>query len=214
VVEKGIAWINVEVIGRQTHASTPHKGINALEVMAMFIVAAVDRLRTKFPKRDELFDYPLSTFEPTRCESNGPNVNTVPGKQVFAFDFRVLPDYPLDSVMAELQSVALQVEDRTKAKINVSFLQRADAAPRTKPDSEIVSRLADAIKAAKGLSARPLGIGGGTCAAPFRRHGIEAAVWSTIDETAHDANEYSSVDALVSDAQVYALLFAGKNIGR
>ncbi len=212
VVEKGIAWINVEVVGRQTHASTPHKGINAFEVAARFMIAAVDRLRKRFPLRDELFDYPMSTFEPTRCEGNGPNINTVPGKQVFAFDFRVMPEYPLDSVMAELESVAKDIEGKTKAKVNVAFLQRADAAPRTRPDSEIVTRLTDAIKAAKGLKARPLGIGGGTCAAPFRRHGIEAVVWSTIDETAHDANEYSVVDNLVGDAQVYALLFAGKNI--
>jgi succinyl-diaminopimelate desuccinylase len=214
VVEKGIAWINVEVVGRQTHGSTPDKGINALEVAARFMIAAVDRLRKRFADRDPLFEPPQSTFEPTKCEANGPNVNTVPGRQVFAFDFRVLPEYSLDEVIAELNSVARELETSTGAKINISFLQRADAAPRTKADSEIVKRLAEAIGAVRGVRARPIGIGGGTCAAPFRRHGIEAAVWSTIPETAHDANEYANVDDLMKDAQVYALLFAGKNIGK
>lgn len=214
VVEKGIAWINVEVVGRQTHASTPEKGINAFEVAARFMIAVVERLRKRFDLRDDLFEPPISTFEPTKCEANGPNVNTVPGRHVFAFDFRVLPEYPLDDILAEMNSVAKDIEARTKATIKVTFLQRADAAPRTKTDSEVVTRLAAAVQSVRRLKPHPIGIGGGTCAAPFRRHGMEAAVWSTIIETAHDANEYCIIENLVADAQVYALLFAGKNLKR
>jgi len=213
IVEKGIAWINVEVVGCQTHASTPHKGINALEAAARFMVAAVDGLRKAFPKKAPLFDPPASTFEPTKCEANGPNVNTVPGRQVFAFDFRVLPDYRLDEVMAFLQKVASEHEKLTGAKINVTFLNRADSAPMTSADSEIVHRLSKAIEAVRGVRPHVFGIGGGTCATPFRREGIEAAVWSTIPETAHNANEFINIADLVADAQVYALLFAGKNVG-
>jgi len=212
VVEKSIAWVNVEAIGRQTHASTPERGINALEASARFMVKAVDRCRARFNKRDALFEPPLSTFEPTRCDPNVPNVNTVPGRQVFAFDFRVLPGYPLDEIMEELQGVARDVENETRAKVNLSFLQRTDAAPMTPVDSEVVRRLSEAIWSVKGAKARPIGIGGGTCAAPFRRKGIEAAVWSTIPETAHDANEYANVADLVADAKIYAVLFAGKNL--
>ena len=212
VVEKGIAWTNVEVIGRQTHGSTPHKGVNALEVAARYMVAAVDRCRERFSKRDPLFDPPCSTFEPTRCDANGPNVNTVPGRQQFAFDFRVLPEYRLDDVMSVLQETARELERSTGASIKLTYLQRGDAAPGTATDSEIVTRLSDAIWVVKKMRARPIGIGGGTCAAPFRRHGIEAAVWSTIPETAHDANEYANVADIVADAKIYAVLFAGKNI--
>jgi succinyl-diaminopimelate desuccinylase len=76
-----------------------------------------------------------------------------------------------------------------------------------------VKRLAKAIETVRGVKPKPVGIGGGTCANPFRREGIEAAVWSTVYETAHDANEYCVISDLVSDAKVYALLFAGKNAG-
>jgi len=212
VVEKGIAWINVEVIGKQTHASTPASGINAFEVAARFLADAVDNLRRKFPMSDPLFTPPNSTFEATRCEPNGPNINTIPGRQLFSFDFRVLPEYRLDRVMAELLRVAKQHEKKSGAKIKVTFLQKADAAPRTPVDSEIVKRLSSAIESVRGIKPRPEGIGGGTCAAPFRRLGIHAAVWSTIAGNAHDANEYASVANLVADAQVYAVLFAGKSI--
>lgn len=212
VVEKSIAWVEVEVIGKQTHGSTPEKGINAFEVAARFLVPAVDQLREKFAMTDPLFEPPLSTFAPTRCDSNGLNSNTVPGRQTFSFDFRVLPEYKLDDVMAVLQKTAREWETSTGAKINITLSHSAVAAPRTPMDSEVVVRLSQAIQSVRGVKAHPVGIGGGTCAAPFRRIGIEAAVWSTIPETAHDANEYANVKDLVADAQVYALLFAGKNI--
>ena len=212
VVEKSIAWLEVEVVGRQTHASTPDKGINAFEAAARFSVAAVESLRKNFPQQDPLFDNPRSTFEPTKCDSNGPNVNTIPGRQTFSFDFRVLPDYKLDDVMTEVRKIADSVEKATGAKIRVSWLQRADAAPKTDPKSEIVLRLTDAVEVVRGTRPHAFGIGGGTCAAPFRRKGIESAVWSSSTETAHDANEYILIDDMVSDAQVYAILFAGKSI--
>jgi succinyl-diaminopimelate desuccinylase len=212
VVEKSIAWVEVEVIGRQTHGSTPDCGINAFEVAARFMLAAVDRVRDKFTMKDKLFEPPVSTFTPTKCDSNGPNVNTVPGRQTFSFDFRILPEYKIDDVMGSLRETADRFEKSTGAKINLSFIQRADAAPRTPTDSEIVVRLMKAIKTVRGMKARPVGIGGGTCAAPFRRIGIEAAVWATLPGLAHDANEYANVKDLVADAKVYALLFAGNNV--
>jgi succinyl-diaminopimelate desuccinylase len=212
IVEKGIAWLNVEVIGKQTHGSTPDEGINAFEVAARYMVAAVDSLRKSYPTKNPLFDPPASTFVPTRCDANGPNINTVPGKQVFAFDFRVLPDYSLDAVISELRRIAKKFERSTGARINISFLQRADAAPKTATDAEIVKRLSKAIETVRGIKPHPIGAGGGTCAAPFRRAGIDAVVWSTIPGTAHDANEYANIADLVADAKVYALLFAGKNV--
>ncbi len=212
VVEKGIAWIEVEVIGVQTHASTPEKGVNAFEAAARFMLLSLERVRKRFDGCDKLFDPPCSTFAPTRCEANGPNINTVPGRQRFAFDFRVLPDYSLDDVLSEVRAAADEIEKSTGAKIALKLDQRADAAPGTKMDSEIVRRLSAAIQTARGLTPRAMGMGGGTCAAPFRRIGIQAAVWSTSAQTAHDANEYCRVEDVVADAQVYALLFAGKNL--
>jgi len=169
-------------------------------------------LRKQFPRSDPLFDPPTSTFQPTKCDANGPNVNTVPGRQQFAFDFRVLPNYKLDDIMAFLKRFAMEYETMTGAQFNVTFLSRADSAPKTSEDSEIVVRLSKSIQTVRGVKPHVFGIGGGTCATPFRREGIEAAVWSTIPETAHDANEYINIADLVADAQVYAILFAGKNV--
>jgi succinyl-diaminopimelate desuccinylase len=59
------------------------------------------------------------------------------------------------------------------------------------------------------LDARVGGLGGGTCAVFFRKAGFPAVVWSTVDEVAHQSNEYSKVGNMVSDAKVFALLALG-----
>jgi succinyl-diaminopimelate desuccinylase len=38
----------------------------------------------------------------------------------------------------------------------------------------------------------------------FRRIGVPAVVWSTIDEKAHQPDEYTKIENLVNDAKVYA----------
>jgi succinyl-diaminopimelate desuccinylase len=66
--------------------------------------------------------------------------------------------------------------------------------------------LKQSIKLVKGIEARAIGIGGGTCAAHFRRAGVQAAVWMTTDSTAHQPNEYCKVSNLINDAKVFSLM--------
>jgi succinyl-diaminopimelate desuccinylase len=68
--------------------------------------------------------------------------------------------------------------------------------------------LQDAIKQSRGKTAKAGGIGGGTCAAFFRRIDVPAVVWSTIDETAHQPNEYTRIQNLIDDTKTYAILAA------
>jgi succinyl-diaminopimelate desuccinylase len=66
-----------------------------------------------------------------------------------------------------------------------------------------------AIRDVLGVEAKVVGVGGGTCAAHFRKVGIPAVVCGTGDETAHNVNEYVIVENLVKDAKIYAALFLG-----
>jgi len=108
--------------------------------------------------------------------------------------------------------VADEVAKDERVQISLSFLQKAEAAPKTPLDSEVVRRLSAAIALTRTVVPRPSGIGGGTCAAPFRRDGMDAVVWATVASVAHDANEYCIIDNLVGDAKVYALMFAGDGV--
>ena len=77
-----------------------------------------------------------------------------------------------------------------------------DAPAPTPSDSEIVQKLVEAIKET-GVDAYYGGIGGGTCAAMLREHNIPAAVWATLDELAHQPNEYVIIDNLVRDTGIF-----------
>jgi succinyl-diaminopimelate desuccinylase len=151
-----------------------------------------------------MFDPPISTFEPTKCEANVENVNTVPGLDVQYFDCRILPQYPLDEVMGQIESVRLRLEKETGAKIEVDPKQREQNTNPTPTESPIVQKLKNALKQLRGLDATPIGIGGGTVGAYFRRKGMHTAVWSTLDDLAHQPNEYCKIENMVNDAKVFA----------
>ena len=67
-----------------------------------------------FKKTDRGFDLPQSTFEPTQKEANVSNINTIPGHDVFYLDCRVLPEYPLSTVIDAIKSIAVEVEQKNR----------------------------------------------------------------------------------------------------
>lgn len=206
VAEKSIYWMKIETKGKQCHASTPEAGVNAHRAAA-HLITRIDSLYEIFNQKDEVFDPPISTFEPTKKEANVPNVNTIPGDDVVYIDMRVLPGIPLDDVHAEIEKMTKEIEKKFGVTITLSSAQREDAAPATPSDAPVVKALAQSIKDVYGIEAKALGIGGGTVAAFFRRMGLNAVVWSRIDELAHQPNEYTHIDNMVGDAKVFAHLF-------
>jgi succinyl-diaminopimelate desuccinylase len=206
VAEKSIFWLKIETKGKQCHASTPKQGINAHRAAA-HLITRIDKLYRLFPQKNKVFDPPISTFEPTKKEANVPNINTIPGDDVIYIDMRVLPEIKLDDVFKAIQGMIKEIEEKFGVKITTSSAQREEAAPATPPDAPVVKALSAAIKAVYRVKAKPMGIGGGTVAAFFRRAGFGAVVWSKIDEVAHQPNEYTIIDNMVGDSKVFAHLF-------
>ena len=197
VAEKALWWVKVRTVGKQCHASTPALGANAFRA-ASDLVTRLASLGRTFPQEDALFDPPTSTFEPTKKEPNVPNVNTIPGDDVFYLDCRVLPSIALAEVEAA-HGVTITLED----------VQRAVATLPTSPDAEVVRLVVQAVREVHGITPRPQGIGGGTVAAIFRRIGLPAVVYSKIDESAHQPDEFCILDNLIADAKVFASVAMG-----
>ena len=204
VAEKSILWLRLRVLGRQCHASRPELGINTLEATAHLIVALTQALRERFDAREALYEPPESTFCATKKEANVPNINTIPGEDVFYLDSRVLPAYHLDDILAETLRHTLEAERRFGVRVEVSEVQRAQAPPATSPEAPVVKAIAAAVRELRAIEARPIGVGGGTVAAFFRRVGLPAAAWSTSAEVAHQPDEYCIVENMVADAKVFA----------
>ena len=206
VAEKSLLWLKFKTIGKQAHGSTPEKGVNSFKA-ASFFIAALNDLYKLYPGRDRLFDPPISTFEPTKKEANVPNVNTIPGEDVFYMDMRILPKVKVQDVQNAIRKVAAGIEKKFKVKIHTEIQQKAPAAPPTPAQAPVVMALKKAIQAVYKQEARAMGIGGGTVAAVFRRAGFPAACWSKLDETAHQPNEYCIIDNMVCDAKVFGHIF-------
>lgn len=206
VAEKSILWLKIKTLGKQAHGSTPEKGVNSFKAAA-YLITELDKLYGIFNAKDDLFDPPISTFEPTKKEANVPNINTIPGEDIFYVDSRILPGYDVAVVQKRIREIADAIERKQNVKITIQEEQNAPAAPPTPGHAAVVAALQKAIKEVYRKEATASGIGGGTVAALFRRQGFEAACWSKIDETAHQPNEYSVIDNMIGDAKVYAHVF-------
>ncbi|MFQ6068889.1 MAG: M20 family metallo-hydrolase [Candidatus Aminicenantales bacterium] len=206
IAEKSILWLKFKTLGKQAHGSTPEKGINSFKA-ASFLVTELNSLYDIFNKKDPLFDPPVSTFEPTKKEANVPNINTIPGEDIFCMDSRILPQYSVEEVKQKIRGMTKKIEDRFKVKIRMEEVQNAPAASPTSEEASVVKAIARAVRDVYHKEAIPKGIGGGTVAALFRKAGFEAACWAKLDETAHQPNEYCIIDNMMGDAKVFAHIF-------
>jgi len=130
-------------------------------------------------------------------------VNTIPGVDVQYFDCRILPCYPISDVLVDIDLIRQRIEKTNGVEIEIKPIQQEDNTAATSADSEVVKRLRMSLKNLRGVNAKLVGIGGGTVALFFRRKGIPTAVWSTLEEMAHQPNEYCKIQNLIDDAKVF-----------
>lgn len=207
IAEKNILWLKVRVQGIQSHASRPDLGNNAL-IAASDLALRLHALEAVFSQQDELFDPPYSTIQPTKKEANIPNINTIPGEDIFYMDCRLLPCYQISEALEKMRSTADEIEAKYGVHVTLDTVQ-AESSPTTAASAPVVQLLSAALKKVHGIDAKLIGIGGGTVAAPLRNAGYSAVVWSTLHDMAHQPNEYCLVKNLIADAQVMAALMYG-----
>jgi succinyl-diaminopimelate desuccinylase len=205
IAEKNLIWARFTTKGKQAHGSRPDQGVNAFLAASDLAVALHRGLSQKFSGRDPLFEPDYSTFQPTKKEANVPNINTIPGEDVFYMDMRVLPRYSVREVLAEVDRIKAGVEAAYGVSVSYSAPQSGESPP-TPADAPLVRALSRCIQEVYQVKTRPVGIGGGTVGACLRREGIDSAVWCRIEETAHQPNEYALIDNILGDAKVMALL--------
>lgn len=205
IAEKNILWLSVHVIGKQTHGSRPDSGANAC-LAACDLSVRLHKLENIFNKKDELFEPDYSTFQPTKRAKNVDSINIIPGEDWFCMDCRILPCYPLKDVIAEIDKNCRNIENEYGVKVEYTTPQKSES-PATPVNAPVAQKLAAAIKQVHGIDAKFIGIGGGTVGAELRREGYNAVVWSTLDDMAHQPNEYCKISNLIKDSQTLVELF-------
>jgi succinyl-diaminopimelate desuccinylase len=209
IAEKNLIWIRFTTKGKQAHGSQPDQGANAFLAASELAVALHYGLSEKFPARDPLFSPDYSTFQPTKKEANVPNINTIPGEDVFCMDMRVLPQYSVKEVLAEVDRIKGAVETKYGVGVSYDTPQSIESRP-TSAEAPLVKALSRCVEEVYQVKTRPIGIGGGTVGAALRNEGIDSAVWCRIAGTAHQPNEYALIDNILGDAKVMALLMMGE----
>jgi succinyl-diaminopimelate desuccinylase len=213
IAEKSIVWLKITTLGKQCHGSDPDKGNNAHRAGAHLLCRIDRRLHEIYNAKNSMFDPPFTTAEPTKKEANVPNINTIPGEDVFYFDCRVLPRFDINELLEDVKAEAEAIEKEFGVKVEIKTEQFEQAAPPTSADAPVVKVLSKAIIDVYGVKPKPKGIGGGTVAAFFRRAGYDACVWCKTESSAHQPNEYCVVGNMVNDAKVYAHIF-GQEVPR
>ena len=205
IAEKNLLWLRVHVMGKQTHGSRPDSGANAC-LAACALSLELHNLEKIFDKHDPLFEPDYSTFQPTKREKNVDSINIIPGEDTFCMDCRILPCYSLAEVLEQVDKCCRKVEDLYGVKVEYTTPQKSES-PATSPDAPVAQKLAAAIKKVHNIDAKFIGIGGGTVGAELRREGIDAVVWSTLDDQAHQPNEYCVIENLIKDAETLIEIF-------
>ena len=205
IAEKNLLWLRVHVIGKQTHGSRPDNGANAC-LAASALSLKLNALEKIFNKRDPLFEPDYSTFQPTKREKNVDSINIIPGEDWFCMDCRILPCYSLSEVLVKVDEACHEVEAQYGVKVEYTTPQKSES-PATSVDAPVAQKLAAAIKKVHNIDAKFIGIGGGTVGAELRREGIDAVVWSTLDDQAHQPNEYCVIDNLIKDSLTLIEIF-------
>lgn len=204
IAEKHMLQVRFKVRGLQGHASRPDITRNSLRAAAHFIVELDEGLHGRFSEEDDFFNPPSSTFEPTRKDANVPNINTIPGEDVFYLDCRILPQLRLADVLEEMHAIGARIGERFAVETSLEECMHFEAPQPTPSDAPVVVELAQAVQEVFGVQARPVGIGGQTVAAFFRKRGLPAAVWGKMLGLAHAPNERISVEDLMGCAKVFA----------
>ena len=205
IAEKNLLWLEISVEGKQTHGSRPDSGANAC-LAASDLAVRLNSLEKYFDKTDDLFEPNYSTFQPTKRLANVDSINIIPGKDVFCMDCRIMPCYTLEEVLEKIDEICREIEKKHGVKVDYKTPQKSQS-PATKKDALGAQKLAQCIKKVHGIEPQFIGIGGGTVGAELRREGINAVVWSTLDDQAHQPNEYCKIENLCKDAETLIEFF-------
>jgi succinyl-diaminopimelate desuccinylase len=124
----GVLWLQVSLAGKAAHASSPDRGINAFEHMAM-VVSRLQDIKRRLTARSRRWRdpgggdrFPTVNLGGVFGGGEGQKVNTVPGSASFSIDRRLVPGERISAAKAELVAAIEAAAAAVGAKIQVETL--------------------------------------------------------------------------------------------
>lgn len=221
VADRGAIWLTLEATGQGAHGSRPVLGENAIDRL----YAGIQTLREEFGNRlldcvpaveaiveesveyygpmmgesiaRELFSHPsinLGTIE------GGTAINAVPETATAQIDIRLAPGVNTPSVIEDIRSCADSCEGVTIAEVTWSVGTYLDL------DEPVVAAVRDTAEAVTGERVFRRSATGGGDAKTLRNAGIPTVEFALGTDTVHADDEYTTVDILRGNAEIYARL--------
>lgn len=138
ISQMGLRWVEVEVIGRMSHAGRAHLGIDSAHVMAE-IISRLKAYIADLPHEDEILGRARFTCGLLNA---GVATNVVPPRAKASFDIRIVPPMEIEDVHAIVRSVSDDVlKDFPGASVSIKPLGAPRPPVRASDESKIVRGL-------------------------------------------------------------------------
>ncbi len=129
---RGAIWGEITTLGRQSHSSTPERGVNAIEYMARFIDSATRQLTPRLQQRINSVPVVPASASAASLSFNvthgGTNINSLPDSCTVAFDRRLVVDESIEDARQELVEL-LEQHKRTTPDFRYEYVERYTASP-------------------------------------------------------------------------------------
>ncbi|WP_435348807.1 M20 family metallopeptidase [Haloarchaeobius sp. HRN-SO-5] len=221
VADRGSIWLTLDATGDAAHGSRPILGENAIDRL----YDAVTRLRERFGRRRLSFDDAMAAivdesvafYEPTMGAAaardlftypsinlgtleGGEAINTVPQTARARVDIRLTAGVQTPEVLSEVRECISECEGITVTDVSWTV---GTAEP---VDSPLVDAVASTAEDVVGDHVYRRSATGGGDAKKLRNAGIPTVEFALGTDTVHAVDEYTTVEALVANANVYARL--------
>lgn len=221
VADKGSVWLTLEAEGEGAHGSRPVLGANAIDRL----YGAVETIREQFgtepfdlaPAVESIVEESVAYYEPTMGEDTarelfthptinlgtlegGESVNTVPTTARARLDIRLTAGVQTRDVLERIRACAADCEGIHIADVSWSVGTYEPL------ESPLVTAVSETAADVTGDRIYRRSATGGGDAKTLRNEGIPTVEFGLGTDTVHAPDEYTTVEALVGNAQVYARL--------
>ena len=208
IAHKGVLWMELKTIGKATHASRPHLGVNAVTKMARVLLAldklAEDLKGRKTASSSIFHDAPWPVLTVGGKITGGTKINIVPDSCTSTLDRRLLPEEKVEDAEKEILAVIEELK-RQDSELKIEMKPLLKIAPLIcDKKSLIVSCLTEAIERINGASPQIVGTSGFTDAHYFGQKMPTAMFGPATHGIGHQADEYVEIDHLMRATKVFA----------
>jgi len=202
IAEKGHLKIKIFSKGLQAHAMAPHKGINAINHLARFLME-LEKYKFKYEEHD-LLDPPTLNVG---IIEGGTVINSVPNEATAYIDIRYLPSQNVDDIINDFKSIVKKLQEKYK-DLDIDIILESVSTPiALDPNNLIISTIKEEAKRFHGKDIKITGMGGGTVCKDLMRNGTVALCFSAGDhEFYHQVNENISISELIDYANIMAIV--------